>query len=248
MLDRSRRDAVRERLLALAADAPEIVGAALTGSAAAGAEDAWSDIDLALGVDDQDLGPTLARWTAIMVDKFGAVHHWDLPSGSWVYRVFLLPDLLEVDLGFAPAADWGPRADSWRTVFGDPVDQRTVERADRSAYDLRSWTGHAWHHLLHGRIAIERGQGLQAAYWIGAARDLVIESACRRRGLPTAYNKGAHRLPAELVAAAETTLVASTGETELRRALDAVSALVMDELRVLDPDAAGALEPVLRQG
>src|SRR5262249_35580095 len=148
------------------------------------------------------------------------------PADGWIYRVFLLPDLLEVDLGFAPAADWGPRADSWRTILGEPTDQRTGP----APFDPRSWTGHAWHHLLHARIAIERGQGLQAAYWMGQARDLVIASASRRMGLPTAYNKGADRLPGELVAAAETTLVASTDVAELRRALSAATAVVLSEL------------------
>lgn len=241
MIDPVRTEDVRRRLLALAEQDPMIIGAALTGSTATGEADAWSDLDLALGVDDHDLTATLEQWTGIMIDDFDAVHHWDLPSGNWVYRVFLLPDLLEIDLGFAPAGNWGPRARSWQTIFGEPVDQRTAP----AGFDARTWTGHLWHHLLHARIAIERRHGLQAAYWIGAARDLVIESACRRSGLPTAYAKGAHRLPAALQTALEGTLVGSTAEPELRLALEAIVGAAATEIATVDPSATERLLPVL---
>lgn len=241
VIDPTRREEVRQRLLALAADDSEIIGAALTGSTATGEADAWSDLDLALGVDDDALTGTLERWTAIMIDDLGAVHHWDLPSGRWVYRVFLLPDLLEIDLGFAPIGEWGPTASSWQTIFGEPVDWRIGP----PGFDNRTWTGHLWHHLLHARIAVERRRGLQAAYWIGAARDLVVESGCRRLGLPTAYAKGAHRLPAPLRTAVEATLVGSTTEPELRRALGSVVGLATAEIEIVDPSSAQRMLPVL---
>jgi hypothetical protein len=42
-----------------------VVGAAVTGSDAAGASDRWSDIDLAFAVDGE-LGPVLERWTGTL--------------------------------------------------------------------------------------------------------------------------------------------------------------------------------------
>jgi len=44
------RDRLRSDLLEHAASDPHISGAAITGSAATGHEDRWSDIDLAFGV------------------------------------------------------------------------------------------------------------------------------------------------------------------------------------------------------
>lgn len=243
MCGAERRHAVRDRLLALAAEDPVIAGAAVTGSVATGNADDWSDLDLALGVDDHDLTATLDRWTRIMINEFDAVHHWDLPAGGWVYRVFLLPDLLEVDVGFALAAEWGPRADSWQTIFGDPAEIPFPA----PAFDPRTWTGHLWHHLLHARISIERGQGLQAAYWIGAARDLVIESATRRHRLPTAYAKGAHRLPPTKIAVLEATLVGSTDQVALRRALAAMITVATAEIAIVAPASAERLLPALQQ-
>jgi hypothetical protein len=46
------REAVRQHLLELAETDARITGAAVTGSAADGREDRWSDIDLFFGVED----------------------------------------------------------------------------------------------------------------------------------------------------------------------------------------------------
>ena len=35
-----------------------------------------------------------------MYDEHFALHHVDVVSGAWVYRVFLLPSTLQVDLAF----------------------------------------------------------------------------------------------------------------------------------------------------
>src|SRR5919201_6927998 len=120
MFTTDERDRVRARLLELAEADPDVVGAAITGSYAADGGDEWSDIDLAFGI-RADLGSALEKWTEVLEREFAAIHHWDLPWGSTVYRVFLLPDWLQVDIALTPAADWGPRGPNWRTVFGEAV-------------------------------------------------------------------------------------------------------------------------------
>ncbi|GIH17259.1 nucleotidyltransferase domain-containing protein [Rugosimonospora africana] len=110
------RDRVREGLLSLAAADPAIGAAAVIGSSASGEADRWSDIDLALSVDGP-LDAALDRWTGLLYRDFAARHHWDLPVGGTVYRVFLLPGWLEVDLAFAPAGEFGPRGPHWRVVY-----------------------------------------------------------------------------------------------------------------------------------
>ena len=83
------RDRLRFDLLEYAAGDRRISGAAMTGSAAAGREDRWSDIDLAFGVGDAtDLPNVLSDWTAHMYRRHLALHHLDITSGAWVYRVF----------------------------------------------------------------------------------------------------------------------------------------------------------------
>lgn len=238
---RSERDRVRGRLLECAEADPAVAGAAVTGSYAADGGDRWSDIDLVFAVDGQ-LGVALERWTARMYRDFGAVHHWDLPSGSAVYRVFLLPGWLEVDIGFTPAADFGPRGPHWRTVFGQIARSEFVTPPDQDTL-----AGLAWHHALHARMCVERGRWWQAEYWISALRDQVLALACLRAGHPTDYAKGVHLLPAELTAPLEATLVRSLAETELRRALAAAVTALGAELERTDPVLATRLRPMLAE-
>jgi predicted nucleotidyltransferase len=239
MFTAEERDRVRMRLLDLAASDDSVVGAAITGSLAVGGGDEWSDVDLAFGIRGE-IGPALERWTGILYAELGALHHWDLPFASSIYRVFLLPDWLEVDIAFTPEADFGPRGPTWRTVFGEPI-----EPGPSPAPSADNLAGLAWHHALHARIAIERSQPLQAEYWISAVRDLVTALACLRLGHPAAYAKGADLLPAEVTATLEPALVRSLDEPELRRALAAVAEALAGELEQSDPSLALRLGPML---
>jgi hypothetical protein len=95
------RDAVRRQLLELAEQDPRITGAALTGSAADGREDRWSDIDLFFGVADAvALDAVVSDWSGYLYGELGALHHFDVKVPAAAYRAFLLPSCLAVDLGF----------------------------------------------------------------------------------------------------------------------------------------------------
>ncbi|HEU5278746.1 MAG TPA: hypothetical protein VFU26_07580 [Gaiellaceae bacterium] len=233
------RDRVRERVLELAEADDDVVAAAITGSYAAGGSDEWSDIDLAFGIHGE-LPQALERWTKILYADFAALHHWDLPWGSTVYRVFLLPDWLEIDIAFTPAAEFGPRGPNWRTVFGETAE---VEPTPPPSTD--DLAGLGWHYVLHARMAIERGKPWHAEWLIAGIREYVLALACLRLGLPTRYAKGADQLPSELTAPLEDTFVRSLDEPELRRALAAVSAALTAELERSDAALAERLRPVL---
>jgi hypothetical protein len=235
------RDAVRARLLELAGADPAVLGAAVTGSHATGDADRWSDVDLALGIDGP-LGEAMRRWTRHLYDEFAALHHWDLPSGPSVYRVYLLPGCLEVDLAFTPASEFGPRGPRWRTVFGTAAPPAPQPPAGHDGL-----AGHAWHHLLHARMSIERRRWWQAEHWISGVRDQVIALACLRLGHPTGYAKGAHLLPAEVTDAVEPALVRAVGEEELRRALAAATVALAAELTRTDPGLAARLGATLAE-
>jgi hypothetical protein len=241
MFSMEERDRVREQLLSLAEADDSIVGAAFTGSQAVGDSDRWSDIDLVLAVRGE-LTPVLDRWTRWLYGELGAQHHWDLPTGAGIIRVFLLPGWLEIDLTFAPQDEFGPRGPQWRTVFGQPR-----SGAPSPAPDPRYLTGLIWHHALHARVCIERGRWWQAEHWISASRDHVITLACIRLGYPAHYAKGAHLLPDDLMAPLETTLIRSVTEPELRRALAATINLAADELQRSDPQLAARLRPMLAE-
>jgi len=241
MFSTEERARIRAQLLQRAEADDAIVGAAYTGSLGTGAEDRWSDTDLVLAVRG-DLAPTLNRWTNWLYTEHKAQHHWDLPVGPKLIRVFLLPDWLELDLTFAPEADFAPRGPQWQTIFGQVQPLDPYPPTDR---DLLA--GLLWHHALHARICLARRRWWQAEHWISAMRDHVITMACARLGLPAANAKGADLLPDDLTKPLQATLVRELTQTELRRALTAAIALAADEIARSDPALAARLRPMLAE-
>ena len=188
------REALRSQLIEAARADPRITGAAITGSASVGNEDRWSDIDLAFGVREaSEVEPTLADFSERMYRDHHALHHVDVPSGAWIYRVFLLPSTLQVDLAFAPATDFRARASTFRLVFGTAAEESHVVHA--AAEQL---IGYAWLYALHVRSSIARGKPWQAEYMISAMRDQVLALACLRHGLPAREGRGMDALPADV--------------------------------------------------
>src|SRR5256884_9249609 len=97
------RDRVRNRLVQMSRADPRLVAGALIGSTAGGGGDRWSDLDLTFGLaDGAAIDDVLADWTVRLVNEFDAVHIFDFPHLSTIYRVFLFPHSLQVDLSFTP--------------------------------------------------------------------------------------------------------------------------------------------------
>src|SRR5438132_10478083 len=185
------RERVRRELIAAARADPRIAAAALTGSAAVGREDRWSDIDLAFGLsEDSQISSALDDWTARMYEEHGAVHHVDVRSGTWLYRVFLLANSLQVDVAFAPQIDFAAKAPTFRLLFGT-----ATERPHPQPASVEELVGLAWLYALHVRSALARGKVWQAEYMISAARDHALAAACRRLGLPASEGRGMDQLP-----------------------------------------------------
>ena len=233
------RAQVRERVLDPARSDTRISAAAIIGSAVTGAEDRWSDVDLTFGV-VEPVETVLAEWGAWVEQELGALHHWDLPWGSTTYRVFLLPDCLQVDLSFTPAAEFGARGPAWRTVFGE-----TVERPHTPPPDTRALIGMGWLSVKDARIAIERGRHWQAEYFISSARDQSLALACVRLGEKASYGRGIDHLPREVTEPFEDALVRSLEPEELRRALRVVTDGFLREAAEADPEVASRLRSPL---
>jgi hypothetical protein len=231
------RDAVRARLLDRAREDAQVVAAAITGSGAAGSEDAFSDIDLSFGIaDGVALDEVMARWSEALEDEFDAIHHWDLPFGQTIFRVFLLASGLQVDIAFTPATKFGAYGPNFRPVFGEHFD-REPDPPPTGA----ELVGLAWLFVVHAGRCIERDKLWQAENMIGAARNRVLEMACVRLGLPHAYGRGVDRLPSDVKAALEPALARSLEPDELRRALRALAAALLQEVRAFDAELAQRL-------
>jgi hypothetical protein len=241
MFSPSERASLRTQLLESAKADPRISAAAITGSAAAGCEDEWSDIDLAFAVaDSAAVEDVLSDWTARMYDLHNALHHTDVRAGAWIYRVYFLASTLQVDLAFVPQPEFCALGPTFRLVFGKENEPRPVPRP--STADI---IGLGWLHALHARSCIARKKLWQAELMVSAVRDYALVLACLRVGLPSAHGRGIDQLPSSIVGPLEASLVARLEPAELRRALAVAVDGFIEEVRHADEELVLKLEPPL---
>ena len=237
------RSQVRQRVLEMARDDPRVTAGAITGSMAFGEGDDWSDIDVAFGiVDGVTPEAVLYDWTQVLGQELGVVDHFDLRSGASIYRVFLLPSGLEVDVAVTPVQDFGARGPNFRLLFGTTRQLQQTPQPD--AFYL---IGMAWHHVLHARSCIERQKRWQAEYWISGIRDHVLALMCLRLGENAIYGRGVDRLPADMTNPLADALVRSLDEQELRRALAVATGQLIEEVEEWDAALCMRLKPVLKE-
>jgi len=243
MFSSTERDALRDTLLAAARADDRLQGAAITGSASLGAEDRWSDIDLSFGLaKDADQAEVLSDWTARMYRDHSAVAHTDVRSRDSIYRVFLLADTLQVDIAFAPAAEFGALAPTFALVFGSAEPQPVPAPPDAA-----NLVGMAWLYALHARSSLARGKPWQAEYLLSGMRERIMSLACLRLGLNPYQGRGVDSLPEEVTARMVGTLVGSVEPTALRRAFGVALEALIHEIEAVDSELAERLTPCLRE-
>lgn len=226
----SERDRLRADLVNAATDDPRVVGAAVTGSAAVGKEDRWSDIDFALSVEG-DLDAVVKDWTELLY-TCGAVGHLDVWHGTVLFRVFLLGSTLQVDLAFWPSTEFGATGPTFKLLFGETNDLPKSAQPDRTGL-----IGLAWLYALHARSSLARGRVWQALYMVNHLRDHVMSLRCLRQGVNAVQGRGLD----DLSDAGEfgATLPLSTHPDELRRAFRVLTGLLLVEVE--DPALAEAI-------
>jgi hypothetical protein len=233
------RNRVRDHVLALAESDHRVVAGAVVGSLALDEGDRWSDLDLTFAVaDGTPLADVLDDWTRDLSSRVDAVHLFDLPAGPSIYRVFVLPACLQVDLSFTPASQFAATGPKFKLLFG-----RAAERA-LPAPPAGELFGYAVHHALRARVCIERGRFWHGEYWISGVRDYALSLACHRRGLPTSYGRGFDDLPDEVQDRFRSALVRSLDRAELLRALkEAIDGLLSEtqDVQTLAESVAGQL-------
>lgn len=225
MSDTAFRDRVRDQVLGMARSDDRVVAAAIVGSLAHGEGDRWSDIDLSFAVrDDVSVQEVLDDWTRKLTQELDAVRLFDLTVEPLIYRVFLFPGGLQLDVSFSPASEFRPTSPRFRLLFGDAGDLRTPEPPPPD--DLLGW---AVLYALAARVCIERGKVWQAEHCLANLRNYALSFACRRRDLPASFGKGLDQLPPEVLASFTGSLVSSVERPELTRGLKAaVSALISE--------------------
>jgi hypothetical protein len=234
------RDRIRDLVLERARRDERIAGGAIVGSFAMGTADRWSDLDLAFGLrGDAVAGPLLDEWASWLAEEEAAVQLFDLKAGTAIYRVFLLPHALQLDVSVRPEADFhsGP---GFELLFGSALPP--VSAAPPSANDLFGW---AVVFAIHLRACVERGRLWQAAYDLDELRERGLALACVRRGLKSSYGRGFDELPPGVLAGFAETRAPTVTAAELCVAAAMGIDLLLAEATDQDPRAA-ALAPDLR--
>jgi hypothetical protein len=232
MFTPSGRADIRDALVARAEEDPSIVGAALVGSAARDAEDAWSDIDLVLQLDDGVDEPALVeRWTAWMTAAFGVADTYDVTAAGGIrYRVFLLASSLQIDLSFWPRDRFRATEPGFRLLFGEPGAPTEPAQPDAAAV-----IGLAWLYALHARSATARGRVWQAQLMLDDLRTGILTLQCLHAGLNPWHGREVDRLPRDVLARLAAARTREVTDAELRRSLAALAAAFLDAVALHDP-------------
>ena len=214
-----------------------IIAAAIVGSTAREEVDAWSDIDLAFRLAPGHDPSTVAEsWTGSLSDLLGHADHLDVWSGAALYRVFLLPNSLQVDLSFWPSDLFTATSPSFRLLFGEGNPPQPM-----LAPSPKDVLGTGWLYAIHVRSSIARGRPWQALHMIDTMREQVIMLACLRLGLPWREGRGVDLLPHDVLTRLEATIVPALRSTELVRAFHALIDLLVDEAEQIEPELASRL-------
>lgn len=221
------RAALRQRVMTLAEGDRRVVAGAAVGSLAFGGGDRFSDLDLTFAVDDgAALIDVLDDWTRTLSAERAAVPLVDLQRGPTIYRVFLLPDALQLDLSLTPAAAFAPAGPRFQLLFGETAADAATAPVPPAAGDLFGW---GVVYALHARACGQRGRVWQAEHYIGAVRDHALALACLRLGLPAVQARGYDDLPADVLARFDGTHVGSLQPERLGGALAAAVGALLHE-------------------
>lgn len=232
------RDALRERVLRLAENDDRVVAGALVGSLAIDRGDRFSDLDLTFGITDHvQVTDVLDDWTRALVHELHAVRLVDLERGPSTYRVFLLPEALQLDLSMTPAARFRPAGPRFRLLFGRTATDEPQAATPQvtgglfiptppAAGDIFGW---GVIYALHARACIERGRVWQAEHYVGAVRDHALSLACLRQGTVPVQARGYDDLSGETLARLGDAHVGAVEPGALRTALAASVRALMHE-------------------
>lgn len=234
------RGSLRRRIIDRAMDDPQVSACALLGSGARGDEDAWSDIDLALQLEEgPDLEVAADRWTTWLGTIAAVADTLTIRASGALYRVFLLSNSMQVDLSFWPHETLRSTGGAIRPIFG------TIRVSDVRPADAQAYVRMGWLYALHARSAIARGHSWQADMMLAELRNQIIALACHRTGLDPAEGRDAHRLSAELSARLLAARASNLDAYEQARSLQDTLALYRQEAahhRAISSSFSDALE------
>ena len=233
-----------------------IVGVVVVGSAAIGFDDEYSDIDLSVVIAPAvDVRVVFDEWHTRIYQMLPMVAHFETQYGPDNFlHGFLLENFLELDIGFLPLGTLYAKRERWQMAFdrtgGDipRIMQTTwVERdiPDPSTIYQRNLAS-IWHYITHVSICLQREHCWRALHYLEHLRNRTVALAALRYDVNASHFREADQLPADFLAALQTTLVTQPDAVVIARGLRAAVTLYFEQARALDErfgvDVAASLE------
>ncbi|MBK9247889.1 MAG: nucleotidyltransferase domain-containing protein [Ignavibacteria bacterium] len=225
-----KREEIRNAIISNVKSDNRIVSAAVIGSYSRGEVDRWSDIDLTFGIDETvPTNTVMDSMTEYMIQEFQAVVLFDISRGTTMYRVFILPGCLQVDLSFSSVSHFGAVGSHFTLLYGS-----SLEKPQPMPQKTRELFGYMIHHLLRAKFCAERDRLWQAEFWLAEARNYALKLACISHNLTIDYGRGYDDLPQEVLDCFTGSFIAQITKEEIVRGIREVIAgipMISDEVR-----------------
>ncbi len=224
------RNSIQNSIIALAKNDDRITDCAIVGSGSIEQQDVWSDIDLSFGIENgSDISNILEDWNNVMGNEFNAHVLFDLQYKESIYRVYLLPNALQVDLSFTRTEKFGALTDRFRLLFG-----KNNKREQKLPPDQKTVFGYAVLYALKARSSTERGRIWQANYFLEKLRENLMILKCTIDQLNPFDGRGFDRLPEDFLNKISKSMGTKLTSSELKYSLQLLTKLLINEVKILD--------------
>lgn len=217
-----------DRIIAALKSDDRIIGVVVVGSGATLSKDRYSDIDLAVVVDEEEnVLVVFTEWRSIVEDLFSVIHSFEVTYGEHEYLYgFLLEGFLELDMGFRCLSKLYAKDEKWRILFDQTGKMQSIMQSsmeERHVPDIepvcKKKVDTIWYYIIHGVVALKRGKLWEAFNCVETIRNHTIELAGLCLGLKTKRFKEVDRMPKSFLNQVQNTLVPTMDLKHIKNAL-----------------------------
>lgn len=227
MYSKDYRSKVQGSIITFAEKDERITDCAIVGSESIGENDKWSDIDLTFGVHEEaDISQILLDWNELMAQQFEANVLFDLAFRESIYRVYLLPNALQIDLSFTPTKHFGAITDKFKLLFGEEK-----SRQSKPLPEPPTIFGFAVLYALKTRCSIEREKYWQAHYYLEQFKESIMTLKCLSENLNPFDGRGYDELPDLFLDQVQSSLIASPNRHDLGESLKVLTKILIAEIK-----------------
>ena len=229
-----------EYILSTALECDKIISLVQVGSGAIGYHDDRSDLDFVVAMDSNDSMLTVMDYIHQKIAEKYEIRYFKQVETSRL-QVYLLSDLLEIDIGYGGYEDAAARKPAFKVLYDRSgiVEEKMIRSrewmdnvlfTDKQKNDIALACDTVWTHLMHTAVAIRRGNSFRAIGELEYVRNLYIDLLGDRYRLESAMNREIDRLPENERASIRSTFVTGESSEELWFALLNLTRLIYQEL------------------